>query len=292
MADTSLEVVPDYVARAKEQSYAFMNPERWTVMNKMAETFIASGALPASIKNAPQLIMVMQAGYEAGLQPMEAIRSFYFVNGKLSMYGEVAIAKVLNAGHTITWGICNEETATITIVRKDTGATDTKTFTMEMAKKRGLTSKGGPWISAPDNMLRFKAFWGVARFLVSDALNGMEIKEVLEGEVVVEEEKPVNKVTKVKEPVTIHLPEGFRTPLAEAIEAKEEPVAEPVVEEKPKSAARKKMEEGIESAKKDQQLTKELASKRYKELTDKEDAGLDLTAGEMSFMKAYALGEI
>lgn len=199
-----MEVLPppssEYVAKAEAKSLEFMNPKRWQVMKYMAESFIQSGALPSNIKNAPQLIMIFQAGYEAGLQPLESLNAFYFVNGKLSMYGDMVIAQIIKAGHEVIWGECNGETATVTIRRGDTGKEITGTFTMAMAKARGYT-KNPIYTTSPENMLKFKAVGMIAKFIVPDALHGIQIKEELEGSVVEEggdatksHKKPVKQV--------------------------------------------------------------------------------------------------
>ncbi len=185
-----MEVLPPpsdaYIAAAEAKSLEFMNPKRWKAMEVMAQTFIQAGALPSTIKNAGQLIMVFQAGYERGMQPLESIDSFYFVNGKLTMYGDMAIAQVLKAGHSIKWGTCDATTATVTITRGDTKEAQTATFTMAQAQTRKLAydSSGkvkDVWHKFPENMLRFKAFSLVAKFHVPDALRGTAIKEDIEG---------------------------------------------------------------------------------------------------------------
>lgn len=139
-----------------------------------------AGALPASIKNAQQLLMVLQAGYEAGLQPLEAVKSFYFVNGGIALFGEMAITMVIRAGHKVEWGNCTDQTATVTITRKDNGMSMTNTFTMAQANARGLTNKD-PWKKFPENMLKFKAFHMTAKFVCPDAFHGVnEIGELEE----------------------------------------------------------------------------------------------------------------
>src|SRR5581483_10879957 len=110
------------------RSLEFMNPKRWQAMDVMARAFIQSGALPSTIDNAPKMIMVFQAGYEAGLQPIEALNSFYFVKGKLTIFGELKIAQVIKAGHKLTWGKCDDQAATLTITRGDNGESMTGTF--------------------------------------------------------------------------------------------------------------------------------------------------------------------
>lgn len=170
------------ISKAKEQSLAFMNPERWRTMTAMAEVFVKSSALPSGMNNAPKVIMAMQAGYEAGMQPLEALNSFYFVNGKLSMYGEMGIALVRKAGHRIDFNGSNDEQGVCEITRGDTGEKLKNVFTMEMANKRGLTGNSA-YKKNPANMLRFRAFWDTARFLVPDALHGVPLAEVVETEI-------------------------------------------------------------------------------------------------------------
>lgn len=279
------------------EAFSFMNTERLGLMKTMADTFIASGALPPTIKNTAQLIMIMQAGYEAGLQPMAAIRSFYFVNGRLSMYGDVAIARVRAAGHKITWGQCNETTATVTIVRGDTEESMTETFTMAMAVKRGLTNKGGPWISAPDNMLKFKAFWAVARFLVPDAFSRdgapIDIGEIVEAEIVTENQQP----TPTENQKT--------TSLSDALESKNEPKKRSLrnykiqaPKEKPSDDA--KQLEQLEQPESEKPVVEEKSDvdqfdanvKRYRELRERLDNGEALDEHEHDFLKRYVNGEI
>lgn len=185
----AMEVIPpseEYYRAAEAKSLEWMNPKRWQVMTAMAQTFISSGALPDSIKNAAQLIMVMQAGYEAGMQPLESINAFYIVNGKITMYGDAVTSQIIKHGHTVEWGKCDADEAEVTITRGDNGKTMTGTFTMAKAIERGLTkySDGRPnvfWSKYPENMLKYKALGSIVDFIVPDALHGAPIKEDMEG---------------------------------------------------------------------------------------------------------------
>jgi hypothetical protein len=255
-----MEVVPqasqEIIDAAKKESHAWLNPEMWRTMGIVAQTFLQSGAMPKSMDTAPKLMVALQAGKEAGLQPLEAINSFYFVNGKITMYGDMTIAQVLKAGHKIDWINCDDQSATIKITRRDNGATNQVTFTMKMAQERGLT-KNTVYKTYPENMLRFKAFHACAKFIVADALHGMKIKEIEEAEYV--EEKPViiasGVVKKANiEPAAISKVESLE-------EAINKPEPKKVIEDMPKketvrkannveSAAAKKMREAKEKAEK------------------------------------------
>lgn len=161
----------------------FPSKEDWNTIEIIARTFIQGGAMPKGIDTAQKMMVILQAGREAGLSPIEALNSLYFVNGKVAMYGEAAPLQVLRAGHEIEWGTCNAETATVTITRGDTGKSMTTTFTMEEARKRGYTNNA-IYQKYPENMLKWRAFSMTAKFICPDALHGIGIKEEMEAEVI------------------------------------------------------------------------------------------------------------
>ena len=153
----------------------YFAPALWNTLTVMAQAFYQSKALPEGIDNPAKVLMVLQAGREIGLKPIESLQSFYFVNGKLTLYGQRQIAQVIKAGYRIDWGECNEETASVTISRDDRGKY-TAVFTAEEAEKRGLTkTKYGTkevWAKHKKNMLMYKAFGEAARFFCPEALDG------------------------------------------------------------------------------------------------------------------------
>lgn len=293
--------------RAEAESLEFMNPKRWQMMNMIAQTFLQSGALPSTIDTAPKLMMVLQAGFEADLKPIEAINAFYFVNGRLAMYGDTCISQVKRAGHKVEWKNCNAETATCKITRGDTGESLETTFTMDMAKERGLTQgKNGmkmPWKNFPENMLKFKAFHATAKFIVPEALRGIPMKEELEdiaGEVeVIGKDGSKKKLPKeslaatqrkqpvpaksleeaLEEPVEV-MPAEEPKPTKKRV-AKKEAAAKP--EEKPddgESTAAKLMKRGMNQAK------EESDDEKYKRLTE-EGSDRRLTQEEAKFVTEY-----
>lgn len=242
----------EVVDEAKRRTLEIINVAQWEVLMKVASAFWKANALPQCFKNEYQVLMALQAGAEIGLQPITAMNSFYFVNGKVVLYGESAIALVQRAGYTIEWGVCNAEEATVTL-SKD-GKSNTTTVKMSDMKARGLTGKD-VWVKYPENMLRFKAFHLNARFFASGALHNLNIGEIIEGEIVETVEKPIDHSGKKNE-ITITFPgdakKSSHSSLTEALEADlgEE------VEEKPElpksnktdSAAMRKMKESAAKA--------------------------------------------
>lgn len=253
----SIEVVPQasqsIIDAAKRESHQWLNPETWRTMGLIADTFLKSGAMPKSMDTAPKLMVALQAGKEAGLQPLEAINSFYFVNGKVSIYGDMAIAQVLRAGHKVEWGKCDDKTATVKITRGDNGASNEATFTMQMAIDRGMTSNA-VYKKYPENMLRFKAFHACAKFIVSDALHGVPVKEIIEAETI--EEMPIVKTiatTVNTVPSASVTQPKLEVSLEEALAKEPEKVealpAEPKTESKGMKAMREAKEKTVKKAK-------------------------------------------
>lgn len=254
---------------------AFIDGRIWQQMKSSAETFFNSGALPQSINNVAKVIMVFQAGYEAGLKPLESLNSFYFVNGRLAMFGDIAIALVKRAGHKVEWGICNDKTATVTITRCDDKQSMSNTFTMDQAKARKLDmgSNGikDVWVKHPENMLKFKVFHMTAKFICPDALHGTPIKEVVEAEAneVVEEDKK-GAITTTR---TDSKPSKPETSLEAALEAKDEPKNADTPKKPTKTVVEANLEPKVVPEAEDREPT-------YEELIEKELSGEKLTNAE------------
>lgn len=178
------QIVPARVS-PKSLFPTFPSREEWGLMDIIAKTFKDAGAMPKGIDTVQKLMVILQAGREAGLSPIEALNSLYFVNGKVAMYGDAVPLQIYRAGHIIKWGKCDAETATVTIRRGDTGDEMTTTFTMAQARERGYTSNS-IYQKYPENMLKWRALSMTAKFICPDALRGIGIKEEMEAEVVQE----------------------------------------------------------------------------------------------------------
>lgn len=170
------------IMQIENDSTLWFDNRVWSVMKEMAREFQSSNALPKNM-TVQQALMAIQAGREIGMMPVAALTYIAFVNGRATLYGDGAIMQVVRAGHKVDFTDCNDKTASCTITRKDDGRSMSATFTMEMAVKRGFTTKGGPWVTAPENMLKFKAFHMIAKFIVPDALHGMGVYEVEAAEI-------------------------------------------------------------------------------------------------------------
>ena len=159
----------------------FPSAEDWRTIQTIAQTFHAAGAMPRGIDTTAKFVVILQAGREMGLPPVESLNSLYFVNGRVAIYGEAVPLQIMRAGHKISWGVCNSQTASVTITRGDTGESMSNTFTMQMAEERGYT-KNAIYKAYPENMLKWRVLSMTAKFICPDALHGIGIKEELEAE--------------------------------------------------------------------------------------------------------------
>lgn len=157
----------------------FTDPVALQQIDHIASRYINSGALPDSINNGAQLSMVLQAGYEAGMTPMESINSYYIVNGKVTIWGDAVIRQLRRAGWKIKWEQSDEMMARVTL-NKDGESSHTEEYTIEEARNAGLTNKG-PWQKYPKEMLRHKVIGRAVRFTCPEVLNGLYLKEELDG---------------------------------------------------------------------------------------------------------------
>jgi hypothetical protein len=148
----------------------------WATMKAMAECFVNSKALPTEM-NAPRLMMVLQAAKDMGMSVTEAVNGTYFVSGRLTVFGAVALAQVKKSGYKVEF-IGDAKKATCTISKDGQSATHTVTF--EDAVKRARNAD--MFNKYPENMLRWKAFAFVARFFCPEALAGFYLKEEMEAE--------------------------------------------------------------------------------------------------------------
>lgn len=181
--ETGIETTTDEKVPVSQVFSRFPTGAEWNTLNTIAATLKNGGVMPKGIDTLPKMVVALQTGRELGLQPIEALNSIYFVNGKPSIYGEAVPLQIMRAGHTIKWGKCNSEEATVTIIRGDNGNEMTQTFTMAEARERGYTSNP-IYKKYPENMLKWRVLGMVAKFIAPDALHGIGIKEDMEAEIV------------------------------------------------------------------------------------------------------------
>lgn len=181
----------------------YFNPQVWAQMKDMSQTFFTSHAIPSYISNAPQLTMILQAGYEMGMKPVEAMKSLYIVNGNINLWGSAIIRRLREHGWRIQYEMKTEKggTCVATVTKGDEKYTETMSF--ESAELSGYTkSKEGSlkvgWKAGVNRNLKLR--YGVISMIVktyipevlgsaSDIVEVAEDRPIEEGEIVAEPAK-------------------------------------------------------------------------------------------------------
>lgn len=117
----------------------YFDPQVWTQIKSMAETFFISKALPSYVTNAPQLVMMIQAGYEMGMKPVEAIKSLYMVNGQINIWGSAMIRRLREHGWSVAYKMSTDDGGACTATVIKDKETYTETFSFKSAEKSGYT---------------------------------------------------------------------------------------------------------------------------------------------------------
>lgn len=158
-----------------------MTPKSFDEAMQFAKLIADSDLAPKDFKGKPGNVLVaVQMGVEVGLPPMQAIQNIAVINGRPALWGDAMLALVMN--HSTFEGI-HEETkdgiAYCTVRRKGMEQ-QTRTFSLDQAKKAGLLGKAGPWTQYPERMLAMRARGFALRDIFPDVLKGIISREEAE----------------------------------------------------------------------------------------------------------------
>lgn len=126
--------------------------------------------------------VAIQWGMEIGLQPLQALQNIACINGSPSLWGDAVIALVKGSGvceyiHT-DWDDATS-TATVTTRRKGEQQEESRSYSLEDAKKAGLAGRQ-TYQQHAKRMIQARARSHVLRDVYADILKGFQIREVLE----------------------------------------------------------------------------------------------------------------
>jgi len=132
----------------------------------------AAGMIPPDI-NDPQAMIIIAAGQEMGLQPLQSLRTMSFIRGRLTMTVQLQLAlSRQRAGVRVeTLEESADGTAvTVTLVRD--GERVTVTYTLADARRAGLADQRN-WRLYPRQMLRWRAIGDALRIIAPDVVMGL-----------------------------------------------------------------------------------------------------------------------
>jgi hypothetical protein len=127
-------------------------------MNELAangDQAVKTGMLPDHIKTGWQFAVIAATGHELGMQPMRAIRSLAMVKGKVVESADSQLARFKAAGGRSQFEVLDETKAILHLIHPN-GDKHTESFTIEDAKRAGLSSNSN-YSKFPKAMLRSRA---------------------------------------------------------------------------------------------------------------------------------------
>lgn len=143
--------------------------EAHVIAQSLAKTAFVSTTLRGKPEEVTGAILT---GHEVGLKPMAAVRSIDIIQGTPAMRAVAMRALVQSAGHDV-W--VEESSLTRAVVcgqRKGSQHVQKSTWTIDRAKRLGLTSKDN-WSKQPDAMLIARATAECCRLVAADVLLGL-----------------------------------------------------------------------------------------------------------------------
>ena len=141
----------------------------------VAAVAAASALAPEALRNRPQdALVVLMAGRELGLAPMQSLRMLTVIKGKVTLSADATVALVRRSGECVEWRLVESSAtrATYTTRRKGDTEPTALTWTMDQAQRAGLTG-GQQWRTYPEAMLRARCAAALARIVYPDIVAGI-----------------------------------------------------------------------------------------------------------------------
>lgn len=136
----------------------------------IAQQLAGTSFVPKVMQGRPdEVCAAMLTGRELGLPPMSTLRAIDVIDGTPAMRALLMRALVLRAGHDMWVEESTETRAIIKGKRRGSNRVETSTWTMDRARKAGLTNKRN-WQNHPGAMLVARGTTEVARLIAPDEL--------------------------------------------------------------------------------------------------------------------------
>lgn len=147
---------------------------------ELANAIAGTEFVPTSFRNNPAAIAAaILYGDEVGLGPMQSLAKIAVINGRPTLAAEAQRALILQAGHDLWVEEATASRCTVVGRRRGSEATSRITWTLDDAKRAGLTGKP-PWKLYPRQMLLARASAELARAVFPDAIGGLASTEELD----------------------------------------------------------------------------------------------------------------
>jgi hypothetical protein len=188
MSDNLAVVEPSLPAKTSEAQsnkltrLAAFTPTNLTEAVALAKLIASSELAPKDYRGKPgNVLIAMQLGAELGVAPMQAIQNVAVINGRPSVWGDLALALVQShpdyESHKEFMEGSGDNRKAVFQIRRKGQEWHQQTFSVQDAKVAGLWGKVGPWKTNPDRMLQMRARGFGLRDKFADALKGLRLAE-------------------------------------------------------------------------------------------------------------------
>jgi hypothetical protein len=184
---TPLTLKPEQQSAQMSRLAAF-TPTNLTEAIALSKLIATSELAPKDYRGKPgNVLIAMQMGAELGVAPMQALANIAVINGRASVWGDLALALV-QVHPAYEWhkewmeGQGDARVAVFQVKRKGQEIHTTR-FSVTQAReaklwgKRGYNGQDTPWITHPERMLAMRARGFGLRDKFADALRGMILAE-------------------------------------------------------------------------------------------------------------------
>lgn len=167
------------------------------ILQTVSRNASASG-LYSGIGSEQKIFMILLSARELGIPPMQALNGgIWNIQGKIEISARLMNAMIRRAGHSIKVVQCDETKCIIHGRRTDSGDEFTSQFTIEDAKKAGLTSRQN-WKTYTEDMLYSRAMSRLARRLFPDIIGTAYVEgEIQESKIL--DSKNIEEIENVEE---------------------------------------------------------------------------------------------
>jgi hypothetical protein len=160
-------------------------PQNLEEAYRLATAVCKAKMAPKGLDTPESALIAILHGLEIGLPPMTALQRIAVVNGRPTLWGDVAIALVRRSGlceniKETTEGTGDNRAAVCEAKRRGEPGIVKRRFSVADARIAGLWNKEGPWRQYPDRMLQMRARAFCLRDLFADVLGGLYLREELD----------------------------------------------------------------------------------------------------------------
>lgn len=180
-----LEEILEKTAKQNYQQFVVV-PKNFEETAQYAKWIRQSQTCPRT-KDGPwseaDIFIAIETGKELNIPPLVALSGTAIINGRATIWGDLALALVLRSGLVEEWHERPAKEALakgqgyFRIKRKGNKTATEVYFDVEDAKRAGLWGKSGPWTNYPGRMLQMRPRSWALRDAFADVLKGIAIAE-------------------------------------------------------------------------------------------------------------------